>query len=287
MKYCLEKKAEGNQMATFFRLTLILASGILILMQINSTASVTFLSMIICIGMFGSFIGTLAGGGGLITLPAMILLGIPIHYSIATNKFSSGIASFSSLLILLRTKEMKWEQIKFIIIASIVGGGIGALIASLIPEKWLNIVAIGLLLFAFILSIQGKKWYSDIQSVNKGHMDERSSKVMSFFIGIYDGGFGPGSSTFSILYFIKSNYTYVKATQMSRVLNFGSCLGAFIIFYQTGFLQWDYAIALATGSIIGTQLALKIVSKIPLQFAKWLLTTILILLVGQVTWQLF
>lgn len=74
---------------------------------------------------------------------------------------------------------------------------------------------------------------------------------------------------------------------MSRVLNFGSCLGAFIIFYQTGFLQWDYAIALATGSIIGTQLALKIVSKIPLQFAKWLLTTILILLVGQVTWQLF
>ena len=144
-----------------------------------------------------------------------------------------------------------------------------------------------LFLFAFILSIQGKKWYSDIQSVNKGHMDERSSKVMSFFIDIYDGGFGPGSSTFSILYFIKSNYTYVKATQMSRVLNFGSCLGAFIIFYQTGFLQWDYAIALATGSIIGTQLALKIVSKIPLQFAKWLLTTILILLVGQVTWQLF
>ncbi len=74
---------------------------------------------------------------------------------------------------------------------------------------------------------------------------------------------------------------------MSRVLNFGSCLGAFIVFYQTGFLQWDYAIALATGSIIGTQLALLIVAKIPLRFAKGLLTIILLLLIGQVALEVF
>lgn len=272
-------------MRTLVILSIILASGIILILQIKSTTSIAFLSIIICIGMLGSFIGTLAGGGGLITLPAMLLLGIPIHFSIATNKFSSGIASLSSLFVLLKTKELNMKIMKPYIISSIIGGGIGALVTSILPEKWLNIIAICLLIFAFIVSIQSKKWYSDLQADNTNTTNNRSSKVMSFFIGMYDGGFGPGSSTFSILYFIKSKNTYVKATQMSRVLNFGSCFGAFIVFYQTGFLQWDYAIALATGSIIGTQVALKIVSKIPLKIAKGLVTTILILLIVQVVWQ--
>lgn len=117
----------------------------------------------------------------------------------------------------------------------------------------------------------------------EGTETKDSSTILSLLIGVYDGGFGPGSTTFSILYFLKSGYTYVKATQMSRVFNFGSCLGAFFVFYQSGFMQWEYAIALATGSIIGTQLALRIVAKIPLKFAKWLLIGILIVLIGQVT----
>lgn len=272
-------------MNTWIKLSIVLVSGIIILLQMDSTTSILFLSSIICIGILGSFIGTLAGGGGLITLPAMILLGIPIHFSIATNKFSSGIASLSSLLVLLKTKELNIKIIYPYIISSIIGGGVGALITANLPEKSLNLIAICLLIFAFVISIKSKKWYSEHQETRQNTVNKRSSQVMSFFIGMYDGGFGPGSSTFSILYFIKTRYTYVKATQMSRVLNLGSCFGAFIIFYQTGFLQWDYAIALATGSIIGTQIALKIVSKIPIKMAKELVTAILILLIVQVAWQ--
>ncbi|MCS1384828.1 sulfite exporter TauE/SafE family protein [Lysinibacillus sphaericus] len=272
-------------MRTLINLSLIFAGGVFLLLQINATTNIPFLSIIICIGMLGSFIGTLAGGGGLITLPAMLLLGIPIHFSIATNKFSSGIASLSSLFVLLKTKELNMKIMKSYIISSIIGGGFGALVTSILPEKWLNLIAICLLIFTFFVSIKSKKWYSELQANNTNLNNNRASKVMSFFIGMYDGGFGPGSSTFSILYFIKSKNTYVKATQMSRVLNFGSCFGAFIIFYQTGYLQWDYAIALGTGSIIGTQVALKIVSKIPLKIAKGLVTTILILLIVQVAWQ--
>lgn len=272
-------------MRTWINIFIILAGGVMLLCQIDSTTTTSFLSIIICIGIIGSFIGTLAGGGGLITLPAMLSLGIPIHFSIATNKFSSGIASLSSLFVLLKTKELTMKKMKPYVISSIIGGGFGALVTSLLPERWLNLLAICLLIFALILSIRSKKWTSDVQANNTLPNHLRSSKVMSFLIGMYDGGFGPGSSTFSILYFIKSKNTYVKATQMSRVLNFGSCFGAFLVFYQTGFFQWDYAIALATGSIIGTQVALKIVSIMPLKIAKGLITTILILLIVQVAWQ--
>ncbi|ATP38861.1 sulfite transporter TauE/SafE [Solibacillus sp. R5-41] len=266
----------------FLRLATILFIGILLLTQINSSSSTEFLLILIGVGIIASFIGTLAGGGGLITLPAMMLLGIPIQFSIATNKFSSGIASLSSLFVLLKARELKWTTIRKYIVYSIIGGGIGAFVTSCIPESWLNSIALFLLLFALGLSLKSNKWYNEASNQNEDSKDPARISIVSFFIGIYDGGFGPGSSSFSILYFLKSGFTYVKATQMSRVLNFGSCLGAFIVFYQTGFLQWDYAIALATGSIIGTQIALLIVAKIPLRFAKWLLTIILVLLIGQV-----
>lgn len=60
--------------------------------------------LLMMIGMLSAFIGTLAGGGGIITLPAMMLIGIPIQVGIATNKFSSGIASFTSIIYLLKNK---------------------------------------------------------------------------------------------------------------------------------------------------------------------------------------
>ena len=178
-------------MRKLVELSMVLAGSVILLFQIDSTANISFLSIIICIGMLGSFIGTLAGGGGLITLPAMLLLGIPIHFSIATNKFSSGIASLSSLFVLLKTKELNMKIMKPYMISSMIGGGFGALVTSILPEKWLNLIAICLLIFAFIVSIQSRKWYSQLQA-NNANPNNRSSKVMSFFIGMYDGGFGPG-----------------------------------------------------------------------------------------------
>ena len=125
-------------MNIWIKLSIVFVSGITLLLQMDSTTSISFLSSIICIGILGSFIGTLAGGGGLITLPAMILLGIPIHFSIATNKFSSGIASLSNLLVLLKIKELNIKIIFPYIISSIIGGGFGAIITANLPEKWLN-----------------------------------------------------------------------------------------------------------------------------------------------------
>jgi|GEM_PF-6631726 len=84
---------------------------------------------LICIGIIAAFIGTLAGGGGLITLPAMMLVGIPIQTSIATNKFSTGISALSSIFYLLYHKELHLKAIlKYIAIAGIGGVG-GALLA--------------------------------------------------------------------------------------------------------------------------------------------------------------
>jgi len=236
------------------------------------------------IGILSSFVGTLAGGAGLITLPAMMLVGIPIQTGIATNKFSTGFASLTSITYLLKNKELDVKTIVSTIFVSSIGGVIGASVTSSISEKTMNAIALVLLLFALFVSLQNKQWVSSVE--NKKKKSGIISKILSFFIAVYDGGFGPGSSTFAILHYMSQQYTYVKAVQLTRVFIFGSCLGAFIVYYQTGFVEWHYALAMAIGSAIGSQLGLLALPRIPLRVAKSMLVSILFLLIGQMLYKL-
>ena len=236
--------------------------------------------LLVFLGIFSSFIGTLAGGGGLITLPAMMLFGIPIHNGIATNKFSSGIAALTSVTYLLRNRQIKLKVMILYVTIAFLGGVSGALITTRISDKNMNVIALILLFMAFVIMIKNKKWIS--KKEENIDLDHKTSFVIPYFVALYDGGFGPGSSTFGILLFLGKTQSYLKAVQLTRVLILGSCFGAFLVFYQTGFIQWHYAIAMAIGSAIGSQIGLIALPHIPLKVARNLLIMILVLLMGEV-----
>ncbi|WP_419865891.1 sulfite exporter TauE/SafE family protein [Ureibacillus xyleni] len=244
------------------------------------------LIIIVFIGIISSFIGTLAGGGGLITLPAMMLTGIPIQTSIATNKFSSGVAAFSSVFYLLHQKQLSLKTISQNVVIAILGGVAGALVTTHLSEKTMNVIAMLLLFFAFVVSVKNKGWIEKTQGDPQKSIHGRRTSFVLFSIAAYDGGFGPGSSTFGILYYMKKQETYLKAVQLTRVLIFGSCSGAFIIFYQSGFIQWSYALGMAFGSILGSQLGLLVLPKVPMKMAKGLLMTIMFFLIMQMGFKL-
>ncbi|WP_052343626.1 sulfite exporter TauE/SafE family protein [Bacillus massiliigorillae] len=242
-----------------------------------------FSIILIVIGIFSSFIGTLAGGGGLITLPAMMLVGIPIQTGIATNKFSSGIAALTSVSYLLRNKQISFKTICLNLCIASIGGFSGAIITTSISEKEMNFIALLLLVFAFFVTLNNKRWTNNNENSKNV---KKQSILFPYLVAMYDGGFGPGSSTFGILYYLGRNETYLKAAQLTRVLILGSCFGAFLVFYIIGFIQWNYAIAMAIGSAIGSQIGLFALPHIPIKVAKNLLTFIIILLIGQVIFKL-
>lgn len=229
------------------------------------------------IGLGASFIGTLAGGGGLITVPGMMLTGIPIQTSIATNKFSSGIAALSSVFYLIRNKQLSVHFLLITILIAVLGGIGGALVTTNIQEETMNIIAFALLCFALIVTIKNKQWTATIQQDKKQKQQKTTKKrlYIPFLIAAYDGGFESGSATFSILFYLKSNFTYIKAVQMTRVIILGSCTGGFIIYYQNGFINWYYAICMAVGSIIGSQIGLLVLPKVSQKAAKTLLVVII------------
>ncbi|MFE8697565.1 sulfite exporter TauE/SafE family protein [Cytobacillus sp. FJAT-53684] len=265
-------------------ITVLLLTSVILLISASSLSK--HLIILFFIGNLSSFVGTLAGGGGLITLPAMMLIGIPIQTSIATNKFSSGIAAVSSVFYLIHHKQLSIKTIIPHLFVAFLGGIGGALVTAQLSENTMNMFAIILLSIALVVTFKNKGWVERAQCGYHESTKNRWAPFILFSIAAYDGGFGPGSSTFGILYYMNKQLTYLKAVQLTRVLIFGSCVGAFIIFYQTGFLQWSYAIAMACGSIIGSQIGLLVLPKVPLKIAKSLLITIMCFLITQMVYKI-
>jgi uncharacterized protein len=234
--------------------------------------------VLLAIGIVASFVGTLAGGGGLITIPGMMLAGIPIQTSIATNKFSSGLAALSSVFSLARNKHIGIKTIFRSFLVACLGGICGAIFTSQINDRFMNIIAFILLSFSLVITLNNQKWVKNLG----GNHDVPLKGFIPFLIAVYDGGFGPGSSIMGILLYLKKRGDYVKAVQLTRVLIFGSCTGAFLIYYQTGFIHWNYAIPMALGSIIGSQIGLELLPKIPIRVAQTLMITINCLLIVQI-----
>lgn len=209
------------------------------------------------IGIAVAFFGTLFGGGGLIGMPAMLLYGLPIHTIIAANKFSNTVSSFSSFFVLLKKCEITKEDIFALIPIALIAGGVGALLAKWMSEKWLTVFALIFLFISFALSFLPKK----PKKMNKKHSIVTLSPYL-FGIGMYDGMFGPGQATLLMMVYIRHPFTYLQAIALTRCQTFLSCFGAFLMYYSGGLVKWSVALPLAAGAIIGAQISVRFASKL-------------------------
>ncbi|WNS73717.1 sulfite exporter TauE/SafE family protein [Bacillus sp. DTU_2020_1000418_1_SI_GHA_SEK_038] len=230
------------------------------------------------IGICATSLGTLAGGGGLISLPAMLIMGIPVHSAIGANKVSNTVSSFSSFFYLLKKKEISLKESYWIIPVSICGGITGGFIASWISGKNMYIVAIVLLIFAFIVSFLGKGNFTGEESLKFNKI----SAPGLYSIGIYDGLFGPGQGTLMLYLFGYINIAYIRAVGLVRLATFSSCFGAAITYVATGKVIWPVTLALLLGSITGAQIGVRIAQKLKPQLVKPILRMVTLVLIVQI-----
>lgn len=231
------------------------------------------------IGVIASMVGALFGAAGLVTLPAMLLVGIPIHTSVAVNKFATGLSAFTNVMTFFIKKEISFKKTIGIIIIAICGGIFGAFLATLLSEKVMNSVACFLLIIALITVLLSRKY---INSLEKQESEQKINRVIPFIISIYDGGFGPGSASMSITYYLKKQFSYYKAVEFSRIVIFSSCFGAFWWYFFQGIIDWAVAIPIALGSIVGSHIGIKLIPKIQMKWVQIALPLIFIVLIAQV-----
>ncbi|MGE7948784.1 sulfite exporter TauE/SafE family protein [Lysinibacillus sp. NPDC093688] len=231
------------------------------------------------IGLLAAVIGVLFGAAGFILLPTMLLIGIPIHTTVAVNKFATGISALSNVVSFVIKGHLSLKKFTSLMMIASFGGIFGAFLATRLSEQIMNIVACVFLIFSFFIVLCSNKFMvKDIKETE----EQPINKLIPFAISIYDGGFGPGSALMNVTYHLKKKYTYIKAVELTRIITFSSCTGAFLFYYFTGIVNWGIAIPVSIGSIVGSFLGLKIIPYIKIKWIQILLPIVFFLLIIQV-----
>ncbi|SIT87214.1 sulfite exporter TauE/SafE family protein [Edaphobacillus lindanitolerans] len=230
------------------------------------------------IGLVAVTIGTLAGGGGLISLPAMLLIGIPVHAAVGASKISNTVSSLSTFLTVLLKKKISFKELYWIIPLSLAGGLTGGFIANRLTDTTMLTIATVLLVVAFIFSFLSKGDF-----LGDALLKPDKIAVPSLFgIGIYDGLFGPGQATILLQLFGHLNISYIRAIGFVRVATFSSAFGAAIGYISSGNMIWPVAIALTLGSLTGARIGVHIAEKLNPKFVKPILRFVTLLLIIQI-----
>ncbi|MCQ2530556.1 MAG: TSUP family transporter [Lachnospiraceae bacterium] len=154
--------------------------------------------LIICPMVFlAGFVDAIAGGGGLISLPAYLFAGLPVHNAIATNKLSSAMGTTVTTIKFAKNGYIKLRQIITCVIAAMIGSAIGARISLTVDDYLFKIIMLVLLPFIAFYVLRKKTFidrapYSETKTI-------LLSTAIAFVLGVYDGFYGPGTGTFLIL----------------------------------------------------------------------------------------
>ncbi len=198
-------------------------------------------------------IDTLAGGGGLLTLPALLISGVPPLASLGTNKLQGSIGTAMSSYMMFRHKKISWPHVKFLMLFSFIGSALGAVIVQWIDVHFLSYIV------PFVLFIIVAYFIVAPQSHETSHKPRISEKAFQYtvvpFIGCYDGMFGPGTgSFFSTANAFLRGMGFIEATARAKALNFSSNIAAFIVFIAVGQYVWQVAMVMMLGQLIGAWL---------------------------------
>ena len=225
--------------------------------------------LIVCPLLFlAGFVDAIGGGGGLISLPAYFLAGVPVHNAIATNKLSSACGTTLATVRFIREGLVNWKLAFPTIAAAIAGSSLGAN-ASLATEEGImeKILFVILPVTAFV--VLNPKIFRDnaeakLQITPKILM---SAILSSFVVGVYDGFYGPGTGTFLIIAFtIFARMSMRSANAQAKVINLTTNITSLTIFILNGQVIFPLGIAAAlcnmAGNYIGSGLALSKGSRI-------------------------
>jgi len=213
------------------------------------------------VAVFAGFIDTLAGGGGLLTIPALILTGIPPLLALGTNKFQAFIGSGTASLMMFRKKKVTFKEVKYLMLMAFIGSAIGTVCVQFIDVELLNfVIPLVLLLIGIYFLFMPKS--SQIDS--KPKMSEKTYQYTAVpFVGFYDGMFGPGTGSFLSLSAIAlRGMELIKATATAKTMNFATNLGSVCVFLIYGQVIFTIGILMMIGQALGAYFASHFLLKI-------------------------
>lgn len=237
---------------------------------------------IVCPFLFlAGLVDAIGGGGGLISLPAYLIAGLPPHAAVATNKLSSTCGTTLATLRFIKNKLVNFKLAIPAVIAAIIGSSIGAHISMSVSDKIMMYVFIIILPLAAFL-VLNKKLFHDNGS-DEIILDKKTyltASISAFVIGMYDGFYGPGTGTFLIIAFtIFAKMSIKTSNAQAKVINLTTNITSLIIFLVNGQVILVVGLAAAICNMIGGYIGAGLVMKNGAKIVKPSIIFVLFLLV--------
>ncbi len=215
--------------------------------------SLTLLFVMFSVAVLAGWVDTLAGGGGLIALPALLLAGVPPVSALATNKSQGVVGTLTSSLTLYFKGYLKGKQLIPLVIAAGLGAGLGTWLVQRIDTGWLEwVIPVLLILVAAYYFFSPK--LGEVEA--EARMKETTwGATWVPLIGFYDGVLGPGTGSFFAASGVAfRGQTLLAATVRAKLLNFTTNIASLALFAAGGQVVWTIGIAMMAGQVVGAYL---------------------------------
>lgn len=212
--------------------------------------SLGMLFVLFCVALVASFVDAVAGGGGLIALPALLYTGISPLQALATNKLQGSFGTFASTLNFIRHGHINLKEMLPAIFLTFLGAAIGTIAVQAFSPDFLRlfmpILLVGIVIFFALQPRIGEE--------DRHHQIGiwGFAALFGFTLGFYDGFFGPGTGAFFTLAFVLlMGFNLVKATANTKLLNFTSNITSLSFFILGGHVVWSLGLVMAVGQFTG------------------------------------
>lgn len=245
----------------------------------------THLALLLILAAFvAGFVDSIAGGGGLIAMPMLLIAGASPLEALATNKLQGAFGAGTATLAYARAGHVRLrDQLGMAAISALAAAG-GALVAKAMPADALRII-MPVILVAVAAFFALKPGLSD-----DARAQRMAPALFTFtavpLIAAYDGFFGPGTGSFFMLAFVMlAGFGMLRATAHTKLLNFASNIGSLCIFIPSGAMWWAVGIGMGLAQMAGAMLGAKMAMRVGARLIRPLIVVVSVAMALRLLWQ--
>lgn len=222
----------------------------------------------------------------MISIPALLLTGLPPEIVLGTNKFAGTMGTLTSAASFTLSGKVNFSLIKYFIPLSMLGATLGAHTVTYIPPQILKALITLLLIGVATYTLFKKDWghVSTYPGINNKSI--WLGVTVALGLGFYDGFFGPGTGSFLIFIFLLFGFDFVVAAGNAKVLNFASNIAALITFILMGAVNYSYGITMGVATITGALLGSRLAISKGTTYVRLMFILITSTLIGKQIWDL-
>lgn len=244
------------------------------------------IALLFVAGLSAGFIDAIAGGGGLISVPALLWAGLPPQMALGTNKMQSTWGTLMAVRKYAKAGFISWQQVRLTVLITFVSAMTGAWVVMLIRNAVLKMIVPWMLLCiaVYVLLSPGLGRTAAKARLSLGAFACLAGSVLGF----YDGFFGPGTGTFWTMACISLlGLELTRATAFTKVVNLASNMASLIIFVVGGRVNYEIAGVMIAGQLIGGRLGAGMAIRHGAPFIRIIFITVVLAMVAKLLWDQF